>query len=150
MNPQTAPRKKKPVRVPGDADSLTPAQRATYEAMLRDPGAPIQRLAVAAGVAGPTVLEHIRALARVGFAHKPARHWIPVVVDGWLPIDTAPKNETMVLLWCPDERCKFVIGAYVPEHSVLTGYWRVMNLNQLVSVIPTMWQPLPHPPKGVR
>lgn len=66
----------------------------------------------------------------------------------WLPIDTAPKDGTIVDLWVAN-----INGAKfrVTDANFSRGEWRVDgiiidNLYLTVS-IPSHWMPLPEPPK---
>jgi hypothetical protein len=63
----------------------------------------------------------------------------------WQPIETAPKDGTIVLAW--DGRAVYVAfyGRYAlwNEMSWIGGHCKVAHITQ-----PTHWMPLPEPPKG--
>lgn len=66
----------------------------------------------------------------------------------WQPIETAPKDETEVLLYCPDD--------VLPQWSITTGWadnhgWHLVQTGGYaedndVYPNPTHWMPLPKPP----
>lgn len=63
----------------------------------------------------------------------------------WLPIETAPRNGTMILVYRPDSKRG---DAYIPR--VGTDIWKVSrecwwHSNHWSQ--PTHWMPLPEPPK---
>jgi hypothetical protein len=58
--------------------------------------------------------------------------------DGWLPIETAPKDE--VLLYFP----KAIQGAH--RQSFLPPMYRVGRVSDTPNRKPTHWMPLPAPP----
>jgi len=70
----------------------------------------------------------------------------------WQPIETAPKDGTMVFVWFPDMpkdfRGKFEnrikLGRFVEDFQEwdVQGYWSTSRLNV------THWRPLFDPPKG--
>jgi hypothetical protein len=87
---------------------------------------------------------------------KSAKNWRISTVDnspselGWQPIDTAPKDKTAILVWCPN------IGGRVSQQTGLTGFHIVARYydgcleaewNGDVIPKPTHWLPLPPPPK---
>lgn len=67
---------------------------------------------------------------------------------GWLPIETAPKDGTEVLLFCPDDQpqivsCKYWLG-YSPGWMFTDD--TLANIAEEGPENPTHWQPLPEPP----
>jgi hypothetical protein len=74
--------------------------------------------------------------------------------NGWLPIESAPKDSKSRLVWCPAWRNTYLVSWIVPLGEEMTpdhsaGYWSHFaeggtRLNQA----PTHWQPLPPPPKS--
>lgn len=81
--------------------------------------------------------------------------------DGWQPIETAPKDGTVVLLYWraehgPDTVDYFASGEYTrfgdgsggwcgeSFHASVDGYW-----TRLLAERPTHWMPLPPPPDEV-
>lgn len=70
-------------------------------------------------------------------------------VDGWLPIERAPKDGTDVLVWV-DKNRGCVLAAWFKEwrydrfHPTSKDCW-VMAGGHVC--FPTHWQPLPSPPK---
>lgn len=73
-------------------------------------------------------------------------------MSDWQPIETAPKDETQVLLWVParpwDAACA-VVGEF---SGVGRPRWREANIDgwewdgPLAEAAPTHWMPLPPPP----
>jgi hypothetical protein len=61
--------------------------------------------------------------------------------SGWQPIETAPKDGTNVLVWCPYRRIPVAATWQTAEF-----YW--VELYQ-GSVTPTHWIPLPDPPAAL-
>lgn len=61
----------------------------------------------------------------------------------WQPIETAPRDGTVVMLWWPYWRSRTVIGYY----QSIAGTW---CSNEALSdhEPPTHWQPLPPPPEA--
>ena len=59
--------------------------------------------------------------------------------DGWQPIETAPKDGLVVLVY-PNYHCAVTCGYYVK------GTWRD-DLDKNFEIEPTHWMPLPEPPK---
>jgi hypothetical protein len=61
----------------------------------------------------------------------------------WQPIDTAPQNGSVILVFCRDEVwvAYFIhsFGGRFIAHDRRPGY---------LILHPTHWQPLPEPPKG--
>jgi hypothetical protein len=61
---------------------------------------------------------------------------------GWMPIETAPKDETRVRLLCPDGEDTGYFCAY-PWNDSIPGEWSTdKGYGE-----PSHWQPLPKPPK---
>ena len=62
----------------------------------------------------------------------------------WEPIETAPKDGTIIFGWEP-RATKWKIKFMVFVKTTDGGYWT----NALVSgaILPTHWMPLPEPPK---
>jgi len=61
---------------------------------------------------------------------------------GWLPIDTAPKDGTEVLVWRPKENAQSRAHVGVDFYSEQYRSWYKSRTNQQ----PTHWMPLPTPP----
>ena len=62
----------------------------------------------------------------------------------WQPMETAPKDGTIVLGY--DRKAKKWNVKFMTYHTTMTGgYWR----NEVVTGVfnPTHWMPLPEPPK---
>jgi hypothetical protein len=59
----------------------------------------------------------------------------------WQPIETAPKDGTDILLWCP------LLGSeYMVIGRIDNGIW--VSSNDFEDVYdPSHWMPLPEPPK---
>lgn len=55
----------------------------------------------------------------------------------WQPIETAPKDGTTVLAYCPGNRFQKFLTDYYSEHQ--GGGWLFQ---------PTHWMPLPEPPQS--
>lgn len=79
-------------------------------------------------------------------------------LSGWMPIDSAPKDGTYILV-CNHDAGVSWIAAYVPVFT--SGYrpenpWASKMLNhyhakkRYPSTVPTFWQPLPAPPQAAR
>lgn len=71
----------------------------------------------------------------------------------WQPIETAPRDGAMVLLFVPDgetDDYDEVLGDYRPQ-AIFVGYWvsehhwRLAHYSAF-SFDPTHWMPLPRPP----
>lgn len=60
-------------------------------------------------------------------------------VDGWLPIETAPKDGT-VMVYLPEERQKMQVARFHPNVKTI-GHAFAFDLTA-----PTHWRPLPEPP----
>ena len=71
---------------------------------------------------------------------------------GWLPIESAPKDGTLVILWWPHYTNAPVLGRYLEEwdHGYYEGAgWRSVSITDSRFVDtrgPTLWAPLPPPP----
>lgn len=59
---------------------------------------------------------------------------------GWLPIETAPKDSTARLVWCPERQNIYAV-TWLPKVG-----WVIFG-GRALSELPTKWQPLPNPPK---
>jgi hypothetical protein len=73
----------------------------------------------------------------------------------WQPIETAPKDGSIILAWCSDagwpEAVKWWF--YHPEHGeeLVEGYWGYAEeiLNDVTGgADPGFWMPLPEPPNA--
>lgn len=68
---------------------------------------------------------------------------------GWQPIETAPKDETHILLWRPNGNSRHlpVIGFY----SSWNRWWTTGEVDRFHDHVPlwapTHWMPLPAPPE---
>lgn len=67
-------------------------------------------------------------------------------VSSWLPIETAPKDGTVILVYCGDYQVPFMenmthVARWKDEK------WRLYWIFSHVSLEPTHWMPLPDPPK---
>lgn len=58
--------------------------------------------------------------------------------EDWQPIETAPKDETIVDLWCDGKR--------YPNCSACANVWR--GIADSIRQPPTHWRPLPKGPKA--
>lgn len=71
----------------------------------------------------------------------------------WQPIETAPKDGTLVLLWCnfSDHSLRVLISRYMPERVVPVRrphdpfVWQSEG-GAIAERVPTHWMPLPEPP----
>jgi Protein of unknown function (DUF551) len=66
----------------------------------------------------------------------------------WQPIETAPKDGTEVLMYCPGDIPAVVCGAYVDDPEI--PYWRYSEslvADVVAEANPTHWMPLPPPPE---
>lgn len=62
----------------------------------------------------------------------------------WQPIDTAPKDGTVLLL-VPTRYAKW--NKWLPMAGKWIGFWVIFNADEAVQrVEPTHWMPLPAPP----
>ena len=64
----------------------------------------------------------------------------------WQTIETAPKNSTNRLVWCPENQCTFSVtwdATTEPPNWAFFGAGRSLNY---LCVTPTHWRPLPDPP----
>lgn len=59
-------------------------------------------------------------------------------LGAWLPIETAPKDGTEILVYTMSE-CFYVV-AY---DDVFSAPWRIRNNEGLNEAVPTHWMPLP-------
>ncbi len=64
----------------------------------------------------------------------------------WLPIETAPKDGTRILVWIPGDGSH--IAAFDPdlEKHAASG-WEVFDYDESLTCKPSHWTPLPEPPK---
>ena len=62
-------------------------------------------------------------------------------LGAWLPIETAPKDGTEILVYTRSE-CFYVV-AY---DDVFSAPWRIRNDEGLNRAVPTHWMPLPDAP----
>jgi hypothetical protein len=63
--------------------------------------------------------------------------------DKWQPIETAPKDGTFVLLYCPSS-----LGSYMDVYSFTEcGGWQCSNFEYSPYPDPTHWMPLPDAPE---
>jgi hypothetical protein len=70
--------------------------------------------------------------------------------DGWMPIESAPKDGSAILIWQPREARRFFEGFDDQRYAI--GYWRTdgresWGNRNCVEVNPSHWIPLPAPPK---
>ena len=101
-------------------------------------------------------MELLRRCRDALWSYAPARGNDPLLKDidaylatgGWRPIETAPKDETYILLYCGDD---FQAVGYWSTSIWVTkgGAWIYDECrSDTVELEPTHWQPLPPPPKG--
>jgi hypothetical protein len=64
----------------------------------------------------------------------------PASVEGWQPIETAPKDGEQILTYSPMGRCSVRIWGEGDDGEMA---W----LPRIRGCFPTHWQPLPEPPK---
>ena len=63
----------------------------------------------------------------------------------WQPIETAPKNGTLILLYGYECQTQWNVCCWVEEEEQgYTGWW---NWDWPEYEIPSHWMPLPEPPK---
>jgi hypothetical protein len=75
------------------------------------------------------------------YEHAMRRATLQARSDVWQPIETAPKDQAVVL-WVPRRYPHVVIGEHWAHSDELTwGWW-----TQSSRVEPTHWMPLPLPP----
>lgn len=76
----------------------------------------------------------------------------PAGMEGWMPIETAPKDGTWVLLYSPDAVEPQVFqGRFIEfEGDPDPAEWYVGDLDQpvVLDADPTHWRPLPAAPRG--
>lgn len=74
------------------------------------------------------------------------------VENGWMPIETAPKDQ-LILVYTPDARWRGAKGVtFGYAHSDYNGHKEVISLDGVAGPTgfrPTHWQPLPTPPEAV-
>jgi hypothetical protein len=67
-------------------------------------------------------------------------------MEGWQPIDTAPKNGTVILGYSPQLGTEPIFWGCQPQHNPhsfwITASCRIVHISQY-----THWMPLPEPPK---
>ena len=87
------------------------------------------------------------------FARQAQREAVAAAVPEWLPIETAPKDGTFILLWEQYSTAPFV-GSWVHqgwsvshEHVDAEGGWDGANVVDALSLPITHWLPLPPPPE---
>lgn len=71
----------------------------------------------------------------------------PEPVEGWRPIETAPKDGTEIIVWWKDQEIQ-IMAAYT---DILDGEgfnWYSGHADYLPEAQLTHWIPLPEPPKG--
>lgn len=71
-----------------------------------------------------------------------------VMDNGWLPIESAPKDENIWLYW-PDAPIdsRQQVGWF--ETDTADGQRWVNDHDSMDCLCPTHWQPLPKPPEGI-
>jgi len=75
-----------------------------------------------------------------------------VPASQWLPIETAPKDGTHILLWCPtrfqkDTKAMPFTGRWLTGRGLSGGPWIIVNADMAIQrVAPTHWMPLPPAP----
>lgn len=68
--------------------------------------------------------------------------------NGWRPIETAPKDGAIFLVWFPEQR-EIGYGNFVPADYAYPDayYYFWFDVSEAeMEVSPTHWQPLPKPP----
>ena len=61
--------------------------------------------------------------------------------DEWQRIDTAPKDGTVILAYCPDD------GIVTVQYFTVNKQWgQISDSDRLTAFYPTHWMPLPEPP----
>jgi len=83
-------------------------------------------------------------------SYKDIRGKLHLIVDCWQPIETAPKNET-VLLYRPG--CRVDVGRFEPErhHKRPNPYWASIfsfGVTWAKNHPPTHWRPFPASPQS--
>lgn len=69
----------------------------------------------------------------------------------WQPIDTAPKDGTVVYVWLSvklNKYAAFDFNMKLAQWLADAGEWRIEGVGGNVPQRPTHWMPLPSPPKG--
>lgn len=66
----------------------------------------------------------------------------------WQPIETAPKERGLILLWRPTTHWKVDLGCWRPNtiKAAHWGSWNAMPIYWCIQNPPTHWMPLPEPP----
>lgn len=63
----------------------------------------------------------------------------------WFPIDSAPKDGSLVLLFVPDEEPQFIAGGFMSGPN--GRGWTCPVVDGVFYAKPTHWVPLPAPPE---
>ena len=71
------------------------------------------------------------------------RHPLPPAHE-WMPIETAPRTSTAVLVFCPDNQCTFCVSFDIRDES-----WMYFG-GGMLSYKPSHWMPLPKSPARQR
>lgn len=138
------------------AERSVPLSLKELDARLRAPPAPEAGLPgreeIAAKIVNPYVDQHIETCR----AQSDWKHYL-VIADAilslagktreWMPIDTAPKDGTYVLLVIPYDEPSVTVGAYDGVHPREHWHsWRFDGDDGPCDIQPTHWLPLPSPP----
>lgn len=67
----------------------------------------------------------------------------------WMPIESAPKDGTEILVYCPGGSAGEVcVSAYLPNTVRGSGFGSIHSCcGYEIDVKPSHWMPLPEPPK---
>ncbi len=91
---------------------------------------------------------------RTVFAARAALSAALPLMDGWQPIETAPKDNKARLVWCPAWRNTYIVSWVVPlddkaKPNPDAGHWSHFGGGyRPLTEAPTHWMPLPPAPKG--
>jgi hypothetical protein len=55
---------------------------------------------------------------------------------GWRPIATAPKTSVSIIVWCPENRCQFMVSWHREDGWLIFGPGRMK-----LDCVPTHWRP---------
>jgi hypothetical protein len=100
--------------------------------------------------------DYIEAALTAAFQHP---EFLAQIVPEWLPIESAPKDGTIILLASGEQMVsarwrdsiperKSVIGEYTFWFTETPAMWEVVDGRAMTVVEPTHWQPLPEPPRA--
>jgi len=66
----------------------------------------------------------------------------------WLPINSAPRDGTEILIWHELGQCRIVFWKSLPtQEKTKEGYWAYPGEDHFGTETCRWWMPLPEPPK---